>query len=35
MRVGAREKIAKLIAKMRKLLAVVNPVHSSAFLEEV
>jgi len=35
MRVGAREKVAKLIAKMGKLLAVANPVHGLGFLEEV
>jgi len=35
MRVGAKEKVAKLIVKMGKLLAIANPVHSPAFLEEV
>jgi len=35
MRVGAREKVAKLIAKMEKLLAVANPIHGPGFLEEV
>jgi len=35
MRVGAREKVTKLIAKMEKLLAVANPVHGPGFLEEV
>jgi len=35
MRVGAREKVTKLIAKMGKLLAVANPVHGPGFLEEV
>jgi len=35
MRVGAREKVAKLIAKMGKLLVVANPVHGPGFLKEV
>jgi len=35
MRVGAKEKIAKLVVKMGKVLAVANPVHGPAFLEEV
>jgi len=35
MRVGVKEKIAKLVVKMGKLLAVANPVHGPAFLEKV
>jgi len=35
MRVGAKEKVAKLNVKMGKLLAVANLVLSPAFLEEV
>jgi len=34
MRVGAREKIAKLIVKIGKLLAVANPAHGPGFLEK-
>ncbi len=35
MRVGAKEKNAKLYVKMIKLLTVANPAHGPGFLEEV
>jgi len=35
MRVGAKERSMKLIAKMGKLLAVGNPIHGCGFLDEV
>jgi len=34
-RVGAREKVAKLLSKMSKLLTMANPAHGPRFLEEV
>ncbi len=35
MRIGAKEKNAKLYLKMIKLLTVANPAHGPGFLEEV
>jgi len=35
MKVGAREKVTKLISKMGKLLTVANPVNGPGFYEEV
>lgn len=35
MKVGGWDRATKLIARMEKLLAVVNPAHGPAFLEEV